>query len=382
MELRTYLRVLSRYRWIVLPVFLITLLTTAVLTLRQPAVYSSTATFVVAPSAAFQDAQSFAAGLETLSRRAEIASTYGEVASSRTVADAAFDTLGLPRELERQLSIKGALLAGTNIFKITVEGPDPVTARDVANAVGAETIKYAQTLYEPYVLKSLDAATVHLKAGTAHKLMIIVLGAIFGLLLAAGMAFLADYLMTAPDTLISVSILDPKTRAFSKDYFMQRLGVEMTRAQRQHYPLSLALLDVDHMGMIRGARSAQTQSAILRQTAVYLKQSLRDEDLVAYFGDARFALMLPDVGEEAAKATVEKLQTRLARASFELDRSGVEVNLTSAAGVATLDHGGMDRDELITRADQAVRRAGTVHFNEEHLASEDPVASREQPVNS
>lgn len=380
MELRTYLRVLSRYWWLVLPVFLVTFVATIVLTLRQPPVYSSTATFVVAPSAAFQDARSFAAGLETLSRRAEIASTYAEVASSRTVTDAALDALGLPRELKSQLTVKGALLAGTNIFRIIVEAPDPVEARDIANAIGAETIEYVQTLYEPYVLKPLDAATVRLKAVRPSKPMTIVLGAIFGLLLAAGIAFLADHLRTPLETTFGVSVLDPETGVYSRDFFMQRLGVEMTRAKRQQYPLSLALINIDHLGMIRESRSAQAKNEILRKTAVFLKQSLRKEDLISYVGDATFALLLPDVGGDEANATVEILQTRLAWTPIELERSGLKVNLTTVAGVATLDHDAIDRDELIASADRAMHHAGSVHFDGGPPASEDPMTPYEQPA--
>jgi diguanylate cyclase (GGDEF)-like protein len=382
MESRAYLRVLSSYWWIVAPVFLITLITTAILTLRQPSVYSSTATFVVAPSAAFQDAQSFAAGLETLSRRAEIASTYGEVAASRTVAEAALDRLGMSRELRRQFSIKGGLLAGTNIFRITVDGPDPVTARDVANAVGAETIEYVQTLYEPYVLKPLDAAAVHLKAGITNKLLTIVAGAVFGLLLAAGMVFLADFLRARPESGISVGVIDPVTGVYSKDYFVQRLATEITRAKRQHYSLSVALLNVDMIDMASTARSSQVQGKVLRRTGLRLKQSLREEDLIAYYRDATFAIMLPDAGQHAAKTSVERLQANLARTPIELEQSGTKVNLSSAAGTATLDDDGADQDVLLKRAERAMRRAETVHFDAKHLASDDSVAPNEQAAST
>jgi diguanylate cyclase (GGDEF)-like protein len=271
-------------------------------------------------------------------------------------------------------------LAGTNILRITVEAPGAVEARDIANAIGAETIEYVQTLYEPYVLRPLDAATVRLKAVRPSKPMTIVLGAIFGLLLAAGIAFLADHLRTPLETTFGVSVLDPEIGVYSRDFFMQRLGVEMTRAKRQQYPLSLALLNIDHLGMIRGSRSAQAENEILRKTAVYLKRSLREEDLIAYVGDATFALVLPDVGGDEANATVEKLQTRLAWTPIELERSGMKVNLTTVAGVATLDHDGISRDELIASADRAMHHAGSVHFDGESPASEDPTTPHEQPA--
>jgi diguanylate cyclase (GGDEF)-like protein len=380
MELRSYIRVLYRHWRLVLPIFLVTCVATIILTLRQPRVYSSTATFVVAPSAAFQDARSFAAGLETLSRRAEIAATYAEVASSRTVTESALDALGLPREFRSQLAVKGALLAGTNIFRITVEARNPAQARDMANAVGTKTIEYVQTLYEPFVLRPLDPATVRLRSVNPSKPLTILLGAVFGFLLAAGIAFLSDHLRTPLETTYGTSVLDPDIGVYNQGFFMQRLGVEMTRAKRQQYPLSLALLNIDHMGIIRGSGSTQAENEILRKAAVSLQQSLREEDIFSYFGNATFAILFPDVDQDQAYAMVEKLQTRLAWNPIELARSGSKVNFTTVAGVATLDHNEIDPAELIADAERAMRHVGSGRQAEESPASNDPITSREQPA--
>ncbi len=379
MELKTYLRVLIKQWWIVLPVFLITLAATTFLTLKQTPIYSSTATFIVAPSAIYEDARSSVAGLDTLSRRAEIASTYGEVASSRTVTQAALDNLELPSEKRRNLKIHGQLLSGTNILRITVEAPDPAIARDVTNAVGAETIKYAKTLYEAFALVPLDEATLPKRPIKPAKRLNIAMGGIFGLFLGAGLGFLADYLRTPLDNIISVSVLDSETGVYSKDFFLQRLDTEMARAKRQRYPLSIALFNIDRMGMIRGARSAQAQSEILRKTAVLLKQYLREEDLVAYFGDATFALLLPDATREAAQDTLDRLQTRLTWTPIELERSGLKVNLSSVFGVAAFDPDGMDRDELIEKASQAMHNGGTDRNSLTDLATDDQSQTLEAP---
>jgi diguanylate cyclase (GGDEF)-like protein len=379
MELKTYLRVLIKQWWIVLPVFLITFAATTYLTLNQTPIYSSTATFVVAPSAIYEDARSSVAGLDTLSRRAEIASTYGEVASSHTVTQAALDKLELPPEQRRDLKIRGQLLSGTNILRITVEAPDPAIARDVADAVGAETIEYAKTLYEAFTLVPLDEANLSKRPIKPAKRLNIALGGIFGLFLGAGLGFLADYLRTPLDSIISLSVLDSETGVYSKDFFLQRLDTEMARAKRQRYPLSMALLNIDQMGMIRGARSAQAQSEILRKTAALLKHYLREEDLVAYFGDATFALLLPDATGEAAQATLERLQTRLTWTPIELERSGLKVNLSSVFGVAAFDPDGMDRDELIRKASQAMHNGGTNRDSRADLATEDQNRDLEDP---
>ena len=93
MELKTYIRVVLGHWWIVIPVLLITFAVTVVLTLGQTPIYQSNATYVITPSTEFGDIRSFASGLDTLSRRTEIASTYSEVATSQSVRKAALEKL-------------------------------------------------------------------------------------------------------------------------------------------------------------------------------------------------------------------------------------------------------------------------------------------------
>jgi diguanylate cyclase (GGDEF)-like protein len=241
-------------------------------------------------------------------------------------------------------------------------------------------MEYTQTLYEPYVLKPLDAATVRRKPSRPATETTIVLGAAFGLILGAGLAFLADYLKTPLETIVSVNVLDPEIGVYSRDFFVQRLRIEMARAERQGYPLSIVLLNVDQLGTIRGARSPQAQSEILRKTAVSLRQYLREEDLVAYFGAATFAIMLPDVKAETAQSTAERLKARVAWSPVELERSGVKVNLTSVAGVAALDGEITEVDQLILAADHKLRRAETARPDGVFTATEEQLTPYDQPA--
>jgi diguanylate cyclase (GGDEF)-like protein len=380
MELKTYLRTLFRYWWIVLPALLVTLTATIVLTFSQTPVYSSTATFIVTPSNAFGDVRSFASGLDTLSRRTEIATTYTKVASSRAIRKAALDRLDLPSGKRRGLSVSSQLVAGTNILKITVNAPDPIIARDVADAVGAETITYTQNLYEPFLLKPLDEATLRKSPIKPSKKMNIILGGVFGLVLGAGLAFLADYLSTPLGAVMNVSIIDVETGVHNKNHFMQRMGGEIARAKRQRYPLSVVLLNIDHQGTLWESPSSRERSEILRKAALVLKQYLREEDLIAYFGGATFALLLPDMPGEAAKAMIEKLQMRVAWTPFELDRSATKIHLNSVAGVATLDHNDVEQGELVFEASRALQRAGTNGYDQACLATEEAINQHEQPT--
>jgi diguanylate cyclase (GGDEF)-like protein len=359
MELKAYLRILLRRWWIVLPTFLITLTAAIVFTFSRLPVYSSTATFVVRPNTAFGDVKSFVSGLEILSRRTEIATTYSQVASSRVIKEQATEELGLSREQKKDLSVVSQLLAGTNVIEITVEAHDPEVARDLASMVGLKTVAYLQDLYEAYDLKPLDEAALPSSPIAPNRKLSLALGAVLGLVLGGGLAFLSEYLQTPLENLAHYDIFDHESGVYNSRYFRQRLGEEMSRSRHNRYALSLALMNVDHLGVISTSFSPEARNEALRKVAVFLKQYLREEDVVARLDGTVFAFLLPDMPAEQAKAAMEKLQTRVAWTPFEIERNSVKLNLSSAAGVTAYQYNGTGQDELMSEVSRALQQAET-----------------------
>jgi len=203
MELRTYLRVLFKYWWLVLIVFVIALGFTAWFTFSQVPIFESSATFIVRPTLSAEDARSELSGLDVLGRQGDIASTFAEMANSRQIKDKAAERLGISSSQRRSLSVDSQLVAGTYLLKITVEGPDPELIRDFANMVGDETIEFVEELYVTYELVTLDPATVPSLPSTPNKILNLALGAALGLVLGGGLAFLAYYLQSPSDAAAS-----------------------------------------------------------------------------------------------------------------------------------------------------------------------------------
>ena len=370
MELKIYLRILLRKWWIILPAFLITFTSTIVFTFTQAPTYEAVATFVVAPSSAFGDVRSFAEGLDRLSRRTEISTTYAQVAASRLIRREAAEELDLSQDQRQSLSVASQLVAGTNVIKITVEGSDPVLVRDFANVVGAETVAYVQELYDGYYMNPLDQASLPASPSTPNKKLNLALGAILGMALGGGLAFFSEYLQTPLEGMMNFAILDDETGVCNKRYFRQRLGEEISRARRNKYPLSLALMNVDHLEVMRTTPSSQVRSEALRKVAGFLKQYLREEDVLARFDGTVFAFLLPDIPGEKAKAVMEELQTRIGWTSLEIEKSGVKINLSGAAGVVAYQCNGTGQDEFLAEADRALQQAEAAGYGKMCLLSE------------
>ena len=109
-------------------------------------------------------------------------------------------------------------------------------------------------------------------------------------------------------------------------------------------------MNVDQLEAVSTSLSPRARSEALRKVVVLLKQHLREEDILARLDGTIFALMLPDVTEEEAKAMMEKLQTRIAWTPFEIEKNGLKLNLCSAAGVVAYRYNGTGQDEFLAEA--------------------------------
>jgi diguanylate cyclase (GGDEF)-like protein len=368
MELKVYLNILLKKWWIVLPTFLVTLTAGIIFTYMQTPVYNATASYVVVPSSSFGTGENFAGGLDLLSRREQIATTFSEIASSRRIKDEASSSLSL--DSDRAYLVSSRLLNGTNIIEFTVQGPDPAITRDLANAIGVATEEYVRGFYEVFNLRLLDEATVSRNPISPNKSLNIILAAVFGLILGGGLAFLSEYLGAPLPSAFSVNIIDGPTGAYNRDYFLQRLGEEMVRAKRNRYPLSLALMRIDNLGLLKGINAVKVRTDMLRQVAMLTGQYLREEDIVAHLESNVFAILLPDTTGENAKAIMEYLQTRVAWTPFESAISEAKFNLKSIVGIVNYGNNGTGRDELVAKANRALELAEVEHNGKAYLISD------------
>jgi diguanylate cyclase (GGDEF)-like protein len=285
------------------------------------------------------------------------------------IAQQAADALGLSRSERKGLSVSSRLIAGTNILEISVQGNSPTLVRDYANAIGAKTVDYVRSLYEAFELSPLDEATLPGSPINSNEVLNLVLGGIVGLVLGMGLAFLTDYLRTSQEGRTNFDIVDVETGTHNRRYFMLRLQQELSRARRNGYPLSVALLDVNHPGAFNGS-SSQVRAEALREVASLIEPHLRDEDVMARFNDTTFAVLLPDMSGEVAKRTIEELRLRIGRTPVEIASSGLKLNIQGAAGVVAFGGNGTGQDEFLAQATQALEIAETTTHGRVCLYSE------------
>ena len=144
---------------------------------------------------------------------------------------------------------------------------------------------------------------------------------------------------------------DCLTGVFNRHRFDKVLRQERERASRYGTALSLIILDIDHFKKINDRYGHTVGDRVLIAAAHYIRQHIRENDLLARWGGEEFAIVAPDSTLDAAGKLAEKL-----RADLEDLREVDDISVTCSFGVAQFD-GDEDVDSLIRRADRALYRA-------------------------
>jgi diguanylate cyclase (GGDEF)-like protein len=105
----------------------------------------------------------------------------------------------------------------------------------------------------------------------------------------------------------------------------EELPRELARARRNEYPVSFALLDLDHLGAFNMLRGEREGDRLIKEAASLWRGELREVDVMARLEGGRFAIILPNCGLGEAIDVLDRVRTATPREQ------------TGSAGVARWD---------------------------------------------
>lgn len=157
---------------------------------------------------------------------------------------------------------------------------------------------------------------------------------------------------------------DSLTDLPNRRLFLDRLDLQLRHAARTQSLLALLFIDLDHFKEINDSLGHDAGDALLRQAALRIQSSLRNEDTVARLGGDEFTVILPELGSpEHAKSVAAVIQRELAR-PFDIAHPAPQVS--GSIGVAFYPQDGLTVGDLVKSADSAMylaKQAGRNQFS-------------------
>jgi diguanylate cyclase (GGDEF)-like protein len=150
--------------------------------------------------------------------------------------------------------------------------------------------------------------------------------------------------------------LDDVTGLHDRSYFENTLYREIVRAQRYDMPVSMLLVEVDHLGELSASYGQETGNRVLSEMGRMLERNIRRSDTACRFGGAQFAVVLPNSTAGNTRRTCERLRKLFDKHPFE--PGSCDIHLTVSIGFATLNPDlSESTTDLITKASTALQRA-------------------------
>lgn len=152
-----------------------------------------------------------------------------------------------------------------------------------------------------------------------------------------------------------MSLTDELTQLYNKRFLDSRLQSEVDHTMRSAQPLSVLVLDVDHLKEFNDTYGHAAGDLVLITVAQVMRQRLRTSDFATRSGGDEFVVILPDTNLEQARWAAERIRAGIYEHNFQLSQ-GPDVRATLSVGAAQ-HQGGESPERLLERADQAMYQA-------------------------
>lgn len=193
MSLQHYFQILRRRIWVIAGTAVIAVVVAVLGRVLVPISLTSKAILRVVPPAGV-----------SYSATERIMNTFISIAESQPIVDEVKNQLGLPRELELDISV--SQIPNSEILEITVKDPDPVLAQSVA-ATYTQIIQDARPITDVRIIL-IEPASTPKPPSMMSKVFFFMLTGMVGLVGGIGLAFLLDNLdsrIYSQDTVESIT---------------------------------------------------------------------------------------------------------------------------------------------------------------------------------
>jgi len=149
---------------------------------------------------------------------------------------------------------------------------------------------------------------------------------------------------------------DPLTGAYTRRFFQ----LWLTEEQKRQTPFAVCLMDLDHFKKVNDTYGHDAGDAVLKTFAQFLRDNLRQSDVVCRFGGEEFVIGLPATKQGQAYILLDRLRQQWQERT--VIHGGANIKTTFSAGIAEYSPG----IDVIKLADEQLYEAKSKGRNQVH----------------
>ena len=156
-----------------------------------------------------------------------------------------------------------------------------------------------------------------------------------------------------------LALMDGLTGLYNRRHFNAQLEREWNRARREHCPVSLMMIDIDHFKRFNDTYGHVAGDRWLTAVAETLRGCFaRGSDLVARYGGEEFVVLIYGAERDPARERAEMVQSAVRNLSMQGAGPSAAPAVTVSIGLATtIPDRGVSPEDLLMAADRSLYQA-------------------------
>ncbi len=147
------------------------------------------------------------------------------------------------------------------------------------------------------------------------------------------------------------AMTDALTGIYNRMKFDEILALEIQRAERNNFPLSLIVCDIDHFKLVNDNYGHSAGDKVLKRLVKLISANIRRIDFFARWGGEEFVILSPGTNSIGTQQLAEKIRSKTENHNFIKPEK-----ITLSFGVTSFKPGD-NAAKLINRADKAMYKA-------------------------
>ncbi|QDV65720.1 GGDEF domain-containing protein [Crateriforma conspicua] len=119
---------------------------------------------------------------------------------------------------------------------------------------------------------------------------------------------------------------DALTGTLNKRVLLDSLRREIARSRRDHRPIAIAMMDIDHFKSVNDTHGHLVGDEVLREFGRRLSAECREDDVLARYGGEEFSLLMASTSREESLQITERCRCCIADTPFETAAGALSVS--------------------------------------------------------